>query len=235
MHRAVKGLHFGSLSITYLPFDEPYVRAAGPRLVLALPQIAADFGAPLTRTGGYSVRIHSFPDSSPFQYTNIGEPIVPSPLSPGFSLGIVQSPEEYLFGYLADTVSHELLKDEFGERAQAPARLALAHAAVQWEVEQATGHDHTLRLAATVGQRTPLSTLLDPLRDPGSGVASNQGERDLFLRFAIATHGRAIIAPYLQAVFHSDSAEELVEAVFGQDLADIEQEWRAWLERFGVS
>ena len=114
---------------------------------------------------------------------------VASPLSPGFLIGSAQAPEEYLLAELVDGLGHMLLTETFGANVQEPARLALAHTAVQWEVEQALQRDTTAQSAAQVGtETTPLEDLLDPTRFIATGSAPS--ERDLFLRFVVATYGR---------------------------------------------
>lgn len=156
---------------------------------------------------------------------------VPSPLAPGFAIGNAQSPEEYLLGFLADTLGLELIKERFGEKAAEPARLALAHTAMQWAVEQALGRDFTSRYLAQVkvqGETTPLRGLLNPTLMDATG--SRPAERHLFLRFAIASYGRETVAPFLRAVMQTNSAEALVEAAFHEGLSDVEKQWRDWLD-----
>jgi hypothetical protein len=223
-------LKFGPLKITFLAFDEPYVRAAGPRAALLLPQMADDFGVNYTGNRTYFVRLNSFPASDDwFGSGSSRESVIPSPLAPGFFIGSAQSPEEYLLAYLTDYLGHRLLADEFGERAQEPARLALAHAAVQWEVEQAVGRDSSANLRSQVVEtRTPLTVLLDPTKV--DAAANMTAERDLFLRFALAQYGRGIITPYLRAVFNAYSAEKLVRQAFQQEPEEIEQQWQEWMD-----
>jgi hypothetical protein len=133
-------------------------------------------------------------------------------------------------GYVIDSLGHALLARAYGDQAQEMARLALAHPAIQWEVQQAVGRDLGRDIVRQVGvQRTPLATLLDPTSFSAEG--SQSLERDLFLRFAIARYGPERIAPYLQAVFASGSAEELVQAAFGEPLSDVEPAWHIWLNQ----
>jgi hypothetical protein len=154
---------------------------------------------------------------------------VPSPLNPGFPIGrLAQSPEEYLLGDAADRIGDALLKLTYGAQAAEPARLALAHPAVQWEVDQAVAREHTTLLAATLADApAPLATLLDPTRLPtGDNL---QPQRELFFRFAVAEYGREIIAPYLAAVHSSETAAALGSKAFGEPLSTVQTKWHAWL------
>lgn len=153
---------------------------------------------------------------------------VASPLAPGFPLGNAQSPEEFLLGSVIDALGHVLVERTYGADAAEPGSLALAHTAIQWEVEQALGRDFTARyLAQVTGKPTPLQTLLDPTAEDRTG--SLPAEQHLFLRFAIAAYGREIIAPFLQAVYAAGSAEELVASAPPADLLDVEEQWEEWL------
>jgi hypothetical protein len=222
----VAGLHFD-----YRAFDEPYVRAVAPRVARVLPEMAADFG--ITLTEGEVMIVQVAPLGEAADAAGLREAqqvVVPSPLTPGFPLGVAQSPEEFLLGYVTDSLGHALLARAFGEGAKEMGRLALAHPAIQWEVHQAVGRDFGRATVRQVGaQRTPLATLLDPTRFSAEG--SQGAERDLFLRFAIAQYGPKRIAPYLRAVFGGDSAEELVRAAFGEELGALEPAWHAWLDQ----
>ncbi len=218
-----------NMRFIYRAFDEPYIRAVAPRIALILPQMAADFGAAVAADEQFQVQVTPVATAAqpPFSL----DPLlltVPSPLSPGFSLGSAQSPEEFLLGYLADMLGHALINKTFGEQAQEAGRLALAHTAVQWEAEQAVRRDYTSHYVAKLGA-TPisLSSLLDPTTDDATG--SRRAEQNLFVRFAIATYGRESIAPFLQAVFTTGSADALVRSAFGKDLSAVEQQWQVWL------
>lgn len=225
------GLWRSDISLYYPAFDEPYARAVAPRIALVLSQMAADFGVALHQGEPYSVHITPFPGVSyPGMFNNNSAPFVISPLSPGFPIVNAQSPEEFLLGSLTDQLGHMLLEESVGITTQEPGRFALAHTAVQWEVEQAVQRDATARLKTLITQPpTPLTTLLDPTQR--SGVATSAIEMELFLRFALDIHGKEIIAPFLQAVAEADSADGLTQLAFEQDLAVVEKEWLAWLKQ----
>jgi hypothetical protein len=218
------------LKIEYRAFDEPYVRAIAPRIELILPKMAADFGLDLPDGEVYTLRVTPIADAGEPQFSDDSLSLaVPSPLSPGFPLGIAQSPEEFLLGYTTDALGHTLLNRAFGAGAKEPSRLSLAHSAVQWAVHEALGRDFPRHYVLQIGDTpTPLASLLDPTNFNVDG--SRTAERDLFLRFAIATYGREIVPPYLRAIFASNSAEDLVRRAFDQDIAEIEGQWHQWLE-----
>jgi hypothetical protein len=218
------------LKIEYRTFDEPYVRAIAPRIELFLPKMAADFGLGLPPGEVYTLRVKPIAEAGEPQFSDDSSVLtVPSPLSPGFPLGTAQSPEEFLLGYTTDMLAHALLNRAFGAGAKEPSRLALAHSAVQWAVHEAVGRDFPKSYVLQIGETlTPLASLLDPTQFNVDG--SRTAERDWFLRFAIAKYGREIVPPYLHAVFASNNAEDLVRQTFDQDIAEVEGQWRQWLE-----
>jgi hypothetical protein len=218
------------LKIEYRAFDEPYVRAIAPRIELILPKMAADFGLDSAYGEVYTLRVNPIAAAGEWQFSDDSLVLaVPSPLSPGFHLGTTQSPEEFLLGYTTDMLGHALLNRAFGAGAQEPSRLSLAHSAVQWAVHEAVGRDFVRGYVLQIGDTpTPLASLLDPTNFNVDG--SRTAERDLFLRFAIATYGCEIVPPYLRAIFASNSAEDLVRRAFDQDIAEIEEQWHEWLE-----
>lgn len=220
-------LRHHSLQIDYYTFDEPYIRAIVPRLPLIAAQIAADFGLPAPADDLLRVQVTPFPANAISDHGALTI-TVPSPLSPGFPLGNAQSPEEFLLGYLSDVYGHALLTKAYGEKAAEAGRLALAHTAIQWEVEQAVGRDATARLAAQMaGEPLPLAELLDPAKADATG--NRPAEQHLFLRFAVDTYGRAILAPYLHAVFESANADEIAASAFDAELEVLEAQWQKWL------
>ncbi|MFN8470068.1 MAG: hypothetical protein U0X20_31225 [Caldilineaceae bacterium] len=225
-------LELDGIQVSFATFDEPYVRAVAPRLNVLLPKVARDFGVLLDANRELVVRVTPpFEAAADLSWAGVPWTMrVASPLSPGFPIGSAQAPEEYLLAELVDGLGHMLLEATFGEKAQEPARLALAHTAVQWEVEQALQRDTTPQLAAQVGTViTPLDELLDPTRFVATGSAP--AERDLFLRFVVTTYGRERIAPYLRAVFSAVNAGELVTGAFNEKLEAVELKWHVWLEK----
>lgn len=233
-----RAIEVDGAQIVYREFDDPYVRAVAPRLAVVLPQVVADFGLPLTVTQGLRFNIApgfvlaaagmTATTTATATVSSASVLNVPSPLSPGFPLAQAQSPDEFLLGFLTDVAGHGLLHQSFGATAADPARMALAHTAVQWEAEQATGRDYTADLLAhTTDAATPLSTLLDPTLADATGTLPN--ERDLFIRFVADHYGRSTVARFVSAVFSSDDAEALSRAAFNRSLADVERDWQAWL------
>lgn len=216
----------GGLQWRFHHFDEPYVRAIAPRVPVILAQMAAGFDVALDGDDVIAVQVAPFPaDEGPAQ--DALAITVPSPLAPGFPLSSAQSPEEFLLGSVVDVLGHTLVERGYGEGAAEPGRMALAHTAIQREVEQALGRDSTARpLAQVTGAPTPLSDLLDPTVADATG--SRPAEQHLFLRFAVARYGRAILPPFLQAACRAGSAEELVAAALPADLPGVEELWEEW-------
>ena len=216
------------VQIDFYSFDEPYVRAIAPRIPVALDQLAKDFGATLDDNAVLHVQV-----APPLAVEDLSSQgalttVVQSPLAFGFPLGSAQSPEEFLLGSLVDIFGHALVEQTYGKGATEPGRAALAHTAVQWEVEQALWRDFTSRHAAQVtGSPTPLQELLDPTIEDVTG--SRPDEQHLFLRFAVAMYGREIVAPFLQAVYSAGTAEDLVTSAFQTDLSALEDQWHDWL------
>jgi hypothetical protein len=205
------------LRLEYRAFDAPYVRAVAPRIAVILPRMAADFGIELPVDEALAVRV----------LPAAGAADVPSPLYPGFPLELAQSPEEFLLGYLTDSLGHALLHQEFGAAAQEAGRLAVAHPAIQWEVQRSVQRDFPPQYVQGIGaEPTPLRDLLDPTALSAAG--SRTAERDLFFQFAVATYGSGIVAPYLAAAFEAASAEELVQAAIGAELGAVEGKWQRW-------
>jgi hypothetical protein len=227
-------------SLFYQPFDEPYVRAVAPRIRQVLPQLVADFGIELPRGFQFAIEVTPFPGKTSAGITpDMARVYVPSPLAPGFPLSQAQSPEEFLLGYTTDLLGHALLDIAYGAAAAEAPRLALGHPAIQWEVERAVDRSLTAQVAATarlVAQLaaaedwdpTPLQDLLDPTAAAAPG--GRQTERDLFFRWAASAYGEGIAAPYLKAVFSTGNASDLAQAAFGEELAGVEADWRAWLQ-----
>ena len=73
----------------------------------------------------------------------------------------------------------------------------------------------------------PLADLLDPVRVDAMG--SRPAKQHLFMRFAVATYGRTIIASFLQAAFESTTAEDLAESAFHTKLSVLEEQWHDWM------
>lgn len=215
-------------SIAYRAFDEPYVRAVAPRLERVLPQMIARLGLELPEEFQFAVTVTPFPGQMEADIDAAKAQVqAPSPLSI-FPISAAQSPEEFLLGYVADSLGHALLDIAFGEQAAEAPRLAVAHGALQWEVEKAVGRDNTAqRVAQLDGDPTPLASLLD--LETADATGNRQTERELFFRFAAATYGEEIAAPFLRAVFASDSPEELAQAAFDAELAEVEAQWQKWL------
>ncbi len=223
----------GHFHFTYRAFDEPYVRAVAPRMEPILQQMAAGFGLAVPEQE-FDVYVASLEPADPHPSAGRLLLAVRSPLYPGFSLEMAPTPEQFLLGYLTDVLGHTLVESAYGESAKEPGRSSLWHTVVQWEAQQAVQRDDTPRLLAWMegqGVRTPLNSLLNPTATPSTTGGGDQNEAHLFLRFALDTYGRAILAPFLQAVFDTDSAEELVQSVFHQELTMVEQQWRDWLNR----
>jgi hypothetical protein len=220
-----------SLHIMFSEFDEPYARAVAPRLQRVLERMVADFAVELPEDFALVLVVTPVPFAAQDELhpPSMARVYVPSPLNPGFPIGrLAQSPEEYLLGYATDLMGHALLQITYGEQAAEPARLALAHPAVQWEVDQAVAREHTALLAANLTDvPAPLDALLDPAR-PLAGD-SLQPQRELFFRFAVAEYGREIIAPYLAAVHSSETAAALSLKAFGEPLSTVQTKWHAWL------
>jgi hypothetical protein len=219
--------------LTYYTFDAPYIHAIAPEIEPVLLRMGTDFGIAVTGDEPFDVQVMPVHAAAEIASSTEGTLLtVASPLSPGFPMDLAQTPEEFLLGLLSDTSGIALIKRTYGEKAEEQSRLYLAYTAVQWEVEQAVHRDNTHLYLADVARtpaRTPLTSLLDPTTI--DYTASQPSEKHLFTRFAVESYGRSIIAPFLQAVFEMNSAEELIQSAFDMELNEVEEEWRVWLNQ----
>ena len=218
-------LQLTHLTLTYYPFDAPYVQAIGPVIESRLAQMAQDFGLSLVDNAPLTLHIVPAESQLPFWEQASGDKL-PSPLTPGFSSNQAASPEEFLLGSMVDVLGHLLFARDFGITPQQEGRFRLGHTAIQWEVNEAVEKQLYHRLPT---ETAPLSALLDPtetfVHDSNKAI-----QRDAFLYFIVERYGREVIAPYLQAVFSENDWQGIISSAFGENPVRFEQDWRAWMK-----
>jgi len=201
---------------TYYTFDVPYVLLVAQKIEDAYRQMGADFALPVCQEGK-SLTLHVVPADKilPFWEETTGYKIN-SPLTVGFPLDLSETPEEFLLGFTVDYLGHILFEKHYDEYDDEMSRRQLAHLAIQWEVEDATGRSHRQHMLTRfdkIEEPMPLLRLLDPTEE----ITRDSGplQRDLLSYFIAETYGRSAWGPFVQAVFKTDSAYALAESMAG--------------------